>query len=127
MLDESIRVLEDIDRAAGIEGVRYVKVKLKKMGGVRALKESLDRIRRLGMRPVLGDGVSAEISAWMEACVARSTIDNAGEMNGFLKTSERLFDEPLPFAHGSILLAPGYRPRINRKAVFRHALRSERF
>jgi hypothetical protein len=34
------------------------------------------------MEPVLGDGLS-EIGCWMEACVARTTIHNAGEFNGF--------------------------------------------
>ena len=41
------------------------------------------------MEPVLGNGVASEIGCWMEACVARSTIANAGEMNGFLQAARR--------------------------------------
>ncbi|MEE9196258.1 MAG: enolase C-terminal domain-like protein, partial [Alphaproteobacteria bacterium] len=85
MLDESIYGIDDIDRAGSIEGVGFVKLKLKKLGSIERLRAGLERIRELGMEPVLGDGVAADIGCWMEACVARQTITNAGEFNGFLK------------------------------------------
>jgi len=113
MLDESIYGVEDIERAARIEGVGYVKVKLKKLGGLNRLEEALGRIWQVGLKPVLGDGVSTDISCWMEACVARSTIKNAGEMNGFLKLRARLFEDDLPFRGGSIRLLPTWRPIVN--------------
>ena len=53
-----------------------------KLGSLAALARGLERIRELGMEPVLGNGVATEIGCWMEACVARSHIRNAGEMNG---------------------------------------------
>ena len=59
----------------------------------------LELFGQLGMTPVLGDGVSLEIGCWAEACVAARAINNAGEMNGFLKTSARLFANPLPFSN----------------------------
>lgn len=117
MLDESIYGIEEIDRASRIEGVGYVKVKLKKLGGLGRLKEALDRIRAVGLKPVLGDGVSTDISCWMEACVARSTIKNAGEMNGFLKLRTHLFEDDLPFSEGTIRLRPGWSPSINTRAL----------
>lgn len=113
MLDEAIYGLEDIDRAARLPGVGYVKVKLKKFGGLNRLKTALDRIRAVGLQPVLGDGVSTDISCWMEACVARSTINNAGEMNGFLKLVTPVLSNPLPFAYGKIHLPPGWQPIVN--------------
>lgn len=113
MLDESIYDAADIDRAGAIEGVGFVKLKLKKMGSVDMLLDGLARIRRQGMTPVLGDGVSLEVGCWAEACVAACAIDNAGEMNGFLKTSTRLFENPLPFAAGAIHIPAGYMPRMN--------------
>lgn len=119
MLDESIYGIDEIDRAAGIAGVGYVKLKLKKLGGLNRLKAALDRIWQVGLQPVLGDGVSTGLSCWMEACVARSTIRNAGEMNGFLKLTTRLLQDELPFANGAIHLQPDWRPALDFAALDR--------
>jgi L-alanine-DL-glutamate epimerase-like enolase superfamily enzyme len=123
MLDESIYGVADIARAAEIEGIGFVKLKLKKIGSIGMLVAALDEIRAHGLTPVLGDGVSAEIGCWMEACVARSTIGNAGEMNGFLKTKARLFETPLIFDSGSIRVPAGFRPRLDRAALEGHTVR----
>jgi L-alanine-DL-glutamate epimerase-like enolase superfamily enzyme len=120
MLDESIYDLGDIERAAGLDGVGFVKLKLKKLGSVERLKRGLERIRELGMEPVLGDGVAAEIGCWMEACVARTTIRNAGELNGFLKPKMRLFKVPLRFEAGALHLGAGFAPEIDRAALEAH-------
>ncbi|WP_161142482.1 mandelate racemase/muconate lactonizing enzyme family protein [Propylenella binzhouense] len=111
MLDEPICTLADIARAGAIANVRFCKLKLKRFGGLDRLREGLDAVRAAGMEPVLGDGLGSEIHNWLEACVARSTIRNAGEFNGFIKPRERLLSPPLPFANGSIILPAGYRPR----------------
>jgi hypothetical protein len=102
-------------------------VKLKKLGGLDRLEAALDRIWQVGLKPVLGDGVSTELSCWMEACVARSTIRNAGEMNGFLKVPDRLFAEKLPFADGAIRLPAGWRPQLDATALERTSVAVERF
>jgi L-alanine-DL-glutamate epimerase-like enolase superfamily enzyme len=120
MLDESIYGIADIERAAKIPGVGFVKVKLKKMGSVTMLAQALQRIGELGLAAVLGDGVSIEIGCWMEACVAARTIRNAGEMNGFLKVKERLFTNPLDFQNGAVVLPAEYWPRIDRRALAAH-------
>jgi L-alanine-DL-glutamate epimerase-like enolase superfamily enzyme len=117
MLDESIYGLADIERAGDIRGVGYVKLKLKKMGGVQLLKRGLERIREVGLKPVLGDGTATEIGCWFEACVARSTIDNAGENNGFLKLATGLFRTPLKFDRGDLVLEPGVVPDIDAEAL----------
>jgi L-alanine-DL-glutamate epimerase-like enolase superfamily enzyme len=127
MLDESIYRLADVERAAKVPGVGFVKLKLKKAGALDRLHDGLVRIRELGMTPVLGDGVATDVSCWMEACVARSAIDNAGEMNGFLRLRTRLLREPLAFEGGAIVLAAGYRPELNDDAVSGHTVVSERF
>src|SRR5690606_34842957 len=97
-------------------------LKLKKMGGLDLLKAGIERIRALGMIPVLGDGVSTEIGCWMEGCVARATIDNAGEFNGFLKPKTRLFANPLRFEHGALVLEKGFVPEIDGDALARHTI-----
>ena len=119
MLDEPICTLEDIERAAGIAGVRFCKLKLKRFGSLERLHEGLLRVRACAMEPVLGDGLGSEVQGWLEACVARRTIRNAGEFNGFLKPKDRLLDPPLTFAEGSIRLPAGYRPTLDRAAIER--------
>lgn len=127
MLDESIYGLADIDRAATIHGVGFVKLKLKKIGGLTMLETALERIRVHGLTPVLGDGVSMEIGCWMEACVAARSITNAGEMNGFLKARQRLFAQPLGFDDGAIVIPGGYWPEVDRRALAAHVEKSEHF
>jgi L-Ala-D/L-Glu epimerase / N-acetyl-D-glutamate racemase len=117
MLDEPICTLDDIERAAGIKGVHLCKLKLKRFGSLERLREGLMRVRACGMEPVLGDGLGSEVQSWLEACVARGTIRNAGEFNGFLKPKDRLLDPPLRFAEGSIRMPAGYRPALDRAAL----------
>jgi L-alanine-DL-glutamate epimerase-like enolase superfamily enzyme len=113
MLDEAICSLADIERAGETDGVAFCKLKLKRFGSLGRLETALCRVRDLGMEPVLGDGLSSEPGCWMEACVARSTIRNAGEFNGFLKPRTRLFETPLEFEDGAVLLRPGGPPRLD--------------
>jgi L-Ala-D/L-Glu epimerase len=127
MLDEPICAVSDIERAAGIPNVGFCKLKLKRFGGLDLLKAALDKVRELGMVPVLGDGLSAELACWMEGCVASVTINNAGEFNGYLKPRERLFTPPLPFEAGDLILPKGYRPTVDRAALERLTVETVRF
>jgi L-alanine-DL-glutamate epimerase-like enolase superfamily enzyme len=106
MLDESIYGLEDVDRARDLDCADIIKLKLMKAGGLDALVEGLRHIRSAGMRPVLGNGVAGDIGCWMEARVAACEIDNAGEMNGFLKPRQRLFDIPMRLERGQLVFDP---------------------
>jgi L-alanine-DL-glutamate epimerase-like enolase superfamily enzyme len=127
MLDEPICTLEDIDRAAEIDGVGYCKLKLKRFGSLARLKEGLERVSASGMQSVLGDGLGSEIQGWLEACVARTTIRNAGEFNGFLKPHDRLFADPLHFVDGAIEMPAGYWPSLDRGAVERFTVERRDF
>ena len=127
MLDESIFGEREIERAAELSAASYIKLKLVKAAGVQWLRDGLSLIRRLGMKPVLGNGVATEIGCWMEACAARDLIDNAGEMNGYLKPKARLLSNPLPFSGGNLIIPVGYYPEIDRAALERHTVRVERF
>jgi L-Ala-D/L-Glu epimerase / N-acetyl-D-glutamate racemase len=104
MLDESIYGEADIERAAALKSIAFVKLKLMKLGSLKALAHGLERIRELGMEPVLGNGVATEIGCWMESCVARSHIGNAGEMNGFLRQRIRLAPNSMPVRNGHVVL-----------------------
>jgi L-Ala-D/L-Glu epimerase / N-acetyl-D-glutamate racemase len=106
MLDESIYDLNDIDRAAQV-GATFVKLKLMKCGGLSGLMRGLERIRARGMQPVLGNGVASDIGCWMEASVAAMMIDNAGEMNGYLRQRESLAVTPIVVERGAMQLEPG--------------------
>lgn len=127
MLDEPICETADIDRAAKIRGVGFCKLKLKRFGGLDLLGDALRLVRARGMEPVLGDGLGGEIGCWMEACVARATIRNAGEFNGFLKPKIRLFAEPLVFEAGELVLAPDFAPSLDRAVLKTHEIVAERF
>jgi o-succinylbenzoate synthase len=121
MLDESIYGLDDIQRAAELRAARYIKVKLMKLGTLERLFAAIARINALGMQAVLGNGVACDLGCWMEACVAARAIDNAGEMNGFLKARSGLLTTPLEFEAGAIVLRPGFAPRLEqgRSAPYR--------
>ena len=117
MLDESIYGMADIERAAELRAARFVKLKLMKLGTLAALASALERIRALGMTPVLGNGVACDLGCWMEACVAARHIDNAGEMNGFLKVRARILSEDLEVREAAIRLAPGFAPRLAAERI----------
>lgn len=127
MLDEPICKIADIERAATIPGVGLCKLKLKRFGGLQRLYDALTKVRALGLEPVLGDGLGCEISCWMEACIAASTIRNAGEFNGFLKPCDRLLTEPLRFDQGELVLPAGYWPEVDRNKLASHTVEHERF
>ncbi|MFH5927347.1 mandelate racemase/muconate lactonizing enzyme family protein [Roseomonas xinghualingensis] len=118
MLDESIYDVADIYRAGTLPGVGYVKVKLKKFGTLDGLAEAGRAAREAGLRLVLGDGVATEIICWMEAAAASGLIDNAGEMNGYLKLSRPLLRNPPPFERGELVIPAGYWPEVD-EAVLR--------
>jgi L-alanine-DL-glutamate epimerase-like enolase superfamily enzyme len=119
MLDESIYTLADVDRAAELDCASFIKLKLMKAGGLAKLAAALTHIRALGMTPVLGNGVACDLGCWMEACVATRSIDNAGEMNGFLKTSRSLFREPLQIDNGAMVIPQGFSPEVDEDALTR--------
>ncbi|KAB2920299.1 MAG: mandelate racemase [Hyphomicrobiaceae bacterium] len=121
MLDEAIYDMHDIERAART-GAAFVKLKLMKFASLDALARGLGRIRELGMTPVLGNGVASDIGCWMEACVASTMIDNAGEMNGFLRQREALVQEPIAVEAGAMLLEPGFVPILHRERLHRFAI-----
>ena len=127
MLDEPICALADVQRAAGIKNIGFCKLKLKRFGGLSLVHEALDAVHAHGMEPVLGDGLGIELGCWMEGCVARDTIRNAGEFNGFLKPKVRLFAEPLQFTAGDLVLSAGFRPLIDRDVLAAHETARERF
>jgi L-Ala-D/L-Glu epimerase len=117
MLDESIYGEADIQRAADQRLASFIKVKLMKFEGLQALMRAIALIRKLGMTPVLGNGVASDLNCWMEACVADLCIDNAGEMNGYLKQRISPLLQPLAFADGHLCAPVGWRPEFDRDAI----------
>ena len=127
MLDEPICALADIERAGRIENVGFCKLKLKRFGGIKRLHDALNAVRTHGMEPVLGDGLGLDIACWMEAAIARTTIRNAGEFNGFLKASASLLEELIGFKDGDLILKQGFVPQVDRAALQAHQSAIERF
>ena len=127
MLDESIFGVEDIRRAADLGCASFIKLKLMKLCSLDKLCEGLALIRELGMEPVLGNGVASDIGCWMEACVAARYVENAGEMNGFLKPVSPVFDLPLRVEDGCLHVDPGKAIVPDRDEIDRHTLEHATF
>ncbi len=117
MLDESIYGLPDIERAAQLGAASYIKLKLMKLVTLDALAAALERIRALGMKAVLGNGVACDVGCWMEACIAARLIDNAGEMNGHLKARTLLMLGGPTFERGAMQLSAQARPTLDAEAL----------
>ena len=126
MLDESIYGMADIEKAAQLGCAQFVKVKLMKFVTLDSLAAAIERIRALGMQPVLGNGVACDLGCWLEALVAARHIDNAGEMNGFLKTKVALLERRLAFESGAIALEEGRAPGLDMDSVQRFCVDSMR-
>jgi L-alanine-DL-glutamate epimerase-like enolase superfamily enzyme len=127
MLDESIYGLEDIQKAADLNVATYIKVKLMKFGSYKNLSNALSLISKLGMKPVLGNGVAGEIGCWMEALAAKKYIPNAGEMNGFLKPVSSILQNPLQFKDGCISLEPYYLPKLDLNLINQFQISSKQY
>lgn len=108
MLDEPICALADIERAGTLPGVKFCKIKLKRFVGIGRLVEALEAIRAHGMGAVLGDGLGADISAWMEAMAGAGRIHGPGEFNGFLKLEQSLLTTKLPVDGAGMTVPPGF-------------------
>ena len=117
MLDESIYGMADIERAAQMEAATYIKLKLMKLVTLEALSLALDRIRALGMKPVLGNGVACDPGCWMEGCIAARQIDNAGENNGWLKAKAPLIKGGLGFANGAMQIPARWMPQLDHEGM----------
>jgi L-Ala-D/L-Glu epimerase len=124
MLDESIYGMADIEKAAKLKAAAYIKVKLMKLVTLEALAEAIALIKNLGMKAVLGNGVACDPGCWMEACIAARSIDNAGEMNGFLKAKSPLLSPGLKFYQGAMQIAPGFSPRLDMAGINAHLVDS---
>jgi len=127
MLDESIYGVSDIEKAAQLGAAAYIKLKLMKFVTLDALVRGIERILALGMHPVLGNGVACDLGCWMEGCIAARYIDNAGEMNGFLKATAPLLTPGLAFREGTLYLDPGFTPRFNVEILERYRVDSMSF
>jgi L-alanine-DL-glutamate epimerase-like enolase superfamily enzyme len=117
MLDESIYGMADIERAAQMEAATYIKLKLMKLVTLEGLSQALNRIRALGMKPVLGNGVACDPGCWMEGCIAARQIDNAGENNGWLKATAPLLQGGLGFANGAMQIPAGWVPKLDHDGM----------
>ena len=53
----------------------------------------------------------------MEACVARRTITNAGEMNGFLRQRTSLAVTPVAMSRGAMQLVSGMTMSLDSKRM----------
>jgi L-Ala-D/L-Glu epimerase len=103
MLDESIYGVDDIRRAASVDGITAVKLKMSKAGGPSALAQQVALCRSYGLDVVIGNGVASDLGCYHEAlCYDRLGLTAAAEMNGFLKTVDSLLTIPLTVEHARL-------------------------
>lgn len=87
MLNESIVGLEDIKMASEM-GIKFLKLKLFKRGGIRELVEWSRFTNRVGMKVIPGNGVATRLSNPIEIQVYnehRKFFQTGSEANRFLK------------------------------------------
>jgi o-succinylbenzoate synthase len=113
MLDESINSEEDIDRVIESRCAQFVKFKLMKAGSMGKLEQLIKKAQNDGLKVVLGNGVAGEVGNFHEILIAHSLLQNAGEMNGFLKQKNHLLNNPLQVINGKVRIPKGYRFSIN--------------
>ncbi len=113
MLDESIRTMRDLEATYRLKCARYVKFKLMKMGSFERLRGLIDWCRAREIGVVLGNGVAGEIGCYHEALLGSRILDNAGEMNGYLKQRHFLFAHEMPVVGGRLTVPRGFVPDID--------------
>lgn len=87
MLDESIVLLDEIQKALDI-GVNFIKLKLFKQGGILELEQMILKAKELGVKVILGNGVSTELGNNIENNLYQKypeAILRGSEANGFIK------------------------------------------
>lgn len=87
MLDESVVDHSDLQKAYDI-GIKFIKLKLFKQGGIEECINLIESVREKKMKVILGNGVATGISNAVEHYIHLKYIDSifgASEANGFLK------------------------------------------
>ncbi len=122
MLDESIISEAELEKAIRSRCAQVIKFKLMKAGGLEELKRLILRAKEAGLKVVLGNGVAGDIGNFHELSIAADHVDNAGEMNGFLKQRERLLSNPYTTSRGRAIFPQGYVPRVDWEKVERYSV-----
>jgi L-alanine-DL-glutamate epimerase-like enolase superfamily enzyme len=113
MLDESIRTIRDLEMTHLLKCARYVKFKLMKIGSFKRLLGLINWCRERGIGVVLGNGVAGEIGCYHEALLGSKVLDNAGEMNGYLKQKLFLCKQAMRVAGGRLTVGGGFAPDLD--------------
>ncbi|MFZ7102760.1 MAG: mandelate racemase/muconate lactonizing enzyme family protein [Peptococcaceae bacterium] len=112
MLDESIHSEKDLDMAITLKCAEYVKFKLMKVGSVKRLESMINKAFAHDLKVVLGNGVAGEIGCIHEGLVAAKLLQNAGEMNGFLKQKNTIFNCEIVIKDGYMLVPEDFSSEI---------------
>jgi L-alanine-DL-glutamate epimerase-like enolase superfamily enzyme len=117
MLDESIRTMRDLENTHVSNCARFVKFKLMKIGSFRRVLELIAWCRSKGIGVVLGNGVAGEIGCYHEAVLGSRVLDNAGEMNGYLKQSRFLFKQVIPVIDSKMTVSEGFTLQLDSEKL----------
>jgi hypothetical protein len=78
------------------------------------LEQLIKKAQNGGLKVVLGNGVAGEVGNFHEILIAHSLLQNAGEMNGFLKQGKNLFRQPLQVINGKVRIPQGYQLSMHK-------------
>lgn len=121
MLDESIYTEKDVEQTYQLKCAKFVKFKLMKIGSASLLVKLIRKAQENGLEVILGNGACGDVGNYHEAIIASSTLNTAGEMNGFLKLKESILIDPLPVEGSKIILKPDYSLQIDREKLKKYA------
>jgi L-alanine-DL-glutamate epimerase-like enolase superfamily enzyme len=123
MLDESIEKESDLDMVLDSGCAQAVKFKLMKCASREELERLIHKAQSAGLKVIVGNGVSLDISCLFEAAsLFRSRLtENAGEMNGFLKSQVDYLQPGLGAANGRLIF-PDHWPGVRWDQVAANAL-----
>ncbi|MEL7566907.1 MAG: enolase C-terminal domain-like protein [Dehalobacterium sp.] len=117
MLDESIHSEADLEKTIQLRCAQFVKFKLMKIGSLKRLEKLMKMALESGLQVVLGNGVAGEIGCYHEALVCKKLLNNAGEMNGFLKQSNYILENILTVTNGKIAVPANFSPEIINEKI----------
>lgn len=122
MLDESIFNKQDVIKTGKLQCAQYIKFKLMKSASAVAMTKEMSVANDYGIKVLIGNGVSADIGCLQETLIGyHANCHTAGEQNGYLKPIVSLFDNPMGFCNGNLIIPKDYCPMLDEEVLKKYS------
>lgn len=122
MLDESIFNKQDVIQTGNLQCAQYIKFKLMKSASAVAMTEEMKTANEYGIKVLIGNGVASDIGCLQETLIGyHANCQAAGEQNGYLKPKVSLFDNPIGFNNGNLIIPEGYCPMLDEEVLKKYS------